>query len=88
MATCSNVALSQCKLTGFLPIHAVVANGLNGMYDWLTTLDASISPPIQPEEEAPAASVDDGRQPGSPQNRAESPLLHRAANRSSSLRPT
>ena len=28
----------QCQLTGFHPIHAVVANGYEGMYDFLADL--------------------------------------------------
>ena len=27
---------ARCKLTGFLPLHAVTANGLRGTYQWMT----------------------------------------------------
>ena len=30
-----NGEMSRCKLTGFLPIHAVTANGLRGTYEWM-----------------------------------------------------
>jgi len=29
---------NMCKLTGFLPIHVAIANGLTGMYEFLTNL--------------------------------------------------
>ena len=28
---------ARCEITGFLPIHAVTANGLSDTYDWMTT---------------------------------------------------
>ena len=32
-----NAPAARCDITGFLPIHAVCANGLKDMYNWLTT---------------------------------------------------
>jgi hypothetical protein len=32
-----NVQEDRCVVSGFLPLHAVVANGLKDMYNWLTT---------------------------------------------------
>ena len=29
---------NSCRITGFLPIHVAVANGLTSMYEFLTTL--------------------------------------------------
>jgi hypothetical protein len=34
-----NDKVHACKLTGFLPLHAVVANGLVDEYDWLINLE-------------------------------------------------
>ena len=31
-----NEQSSRCKLTGFLPLHAVMANGRRGVYEWMT----------------------------------------------------
>ena len=31
-----NERLDACKITGFLPLHAVTANGLKAMFEWLT----------------------------------------------------
>jgi hypothetical protein len=31
-----NERRDACEITGFLPLHAVTANGLKAMYEWLT----------------------------------------------------
>lgn len=46
-----------CKITGFLPVHAVVANGLTGMYEWLTSLNGALPAARGAAEDAPHSAV-------------------------------
>jgi hypothetical protein len=49
-----------CVLTGFLPLHAVVANALPDMYDWLTALEGTM--PLHGPAAATAAAKHLARQ--------------------------